>query len=44
MADHLSDAADVVVPVASVPGSSALNHVKGQAYVYFSGLGLGLFL
>ena len=28
MADHLSDAADVVVPVASVPGRSALNHVK----------------
>ena len=28
VADHLSDAADVVVPVASVPGRSALNHVK----------------
>ena len=28
MADHLSDAADVVVPVASVPGRSALNYVK----------------
>ena len=28
MADHLSDAAYVVVPVASVPGRSALDHVK----------------
>ena len=28
VADHLSDAAVVVVPVASVPGRSALNHVK----------------
>ena len=30
VADHLSDAADVVVPVASVPGRSALNHVRLQ--------------
>ena len=28
MADHLSDAAYVVVSVASVPGRSALDHVK----------------
>ena len=28
VADHLSDAAYVVVPVASVPGRSALDHVK----------------
>ena len=26
--DHFSDTADVVVPVASVPRRSALNHVK----------------
>ena len=34
VADHLSDAADVVVSVASVPGRSALNHVK---LISFSG-------
>ena len=28
VADHLSDAAYVVIPVASVPGRSALDHVK----------------
>ena len=28
VADHLSDAAYVVVPVACVPGRSALDHVK----------------
>ena len=39
VADHLSDAAYVVVPVASVPGRSALDHVKlvdiflGRLYV-----------
>ena len=35
MADHLSDAADVVVTVASVHGCSALNHVK--LMYFFSG-------
>ena len=43
VADHLSDAAYVVVPVASVPGRSALDHVKlvdiCQACGYLSGPG-----
>ena len=34
VADHLSDAAVVVVPVASVPGRSALNHAKRMMYIF----------
>ena len=37
VADHLSDAAYVVVPVASVPGRSALDHVKLWIFFWVCG-------